>query len=136
MGNNNNNNNIAFVILGLFGFLVLLILSRFIIDNQQNNQRCDEHSCHQQTMPQNNLQQPPEYYVNPNSHYHSKDEFWQGYHDGYCLKLNPNMLNCPEYRRGYDIGVYDKRKNCKDYYDRYYQPGLNIRVPGFQFNLR
>ena len=79
-----NNNNIAFVILGLFGFLVLLILSsQFIIDNQQNNQHCDEHSCHQQTIPQKNLQpqppelqQPPEYYVNPNSHYHSRLEFW------------------------------------------------------------
>lgn len=135
---NENNNNTTLVVLGLLGFLAILVMGKFILDN--NNKVCgpecherEINSHHRPVQPRPHVDVQPRAYT-PCPEYHNKSEFWLGYNDGW--NGMPARMRCPEYIRGYDIGLYDRRMNQKDYYNRYYPPGFTIRVPGMNINIR
>lgn len=150
MSDENNNNGTALVVLGLLGFLAIIITGKFILDNN-NRKECGP-ECHEGRViinrshhdregyrprvigPRVELNTPPARPYTPCPEYHNKSEFWFGYNDGWA-GVSARM-RCPEYLRGYEIGLYDRRMNRKDYFNRYYPPGFHIRVPGFHLDIR
>lgn len=149
MSNESNNNGTALVVLGLLGFLAIIITGKFILDN--NRRDCDHHDGqviinrpHRDgyrprvdVSPRVEVAPPVRPHIQsypPCPEYHNKSEFWMGYNDGYA-GIHAR-LGCPEYVRGYEIGRHDRHSNCRDYFDRYYPPGFHIRVPGFRLDVR
>lgn len=148
---NNNNNGTALVVLGLLGFLAIIITGKFILDN--NRRECDT-DCHNEgrviinrqhrdrneyrprvdIQPRVEINTPPVRPYTPCPEFHNKSEFWLGYNDAYSGR--PARMTCPEYIRGYDIGICDRRMNRRDYFDHHYPPGFHIRVPGFHLDVR
>lgn len=150
MSDQNQNNGTALVVLGLLGFLAIIITGKFILDNNRRDDHCD-HDCNRQVIIERGERHGPRVEVSPQipqrpfpqahprpytpcPEYHSNSEFWLGYNDAWARI--PARMSCPEYLRGYDIGAYDRYMNRRDYYDRYYPPGFHIRVPGFRLDVR
>jgi hypothetical protein len=79
---------------------------------------------------------PPQYpHHYPNAH--GSRDFWNGYRDGYT-GASPLRFG-GDYRRGYDVGVYDRNLGRPWYYDRYFREpgsGLSLRLPGFRLDVR
>jgi hypothetical protein len=67
--------------------------------------------------------------------YHSNHDFWIGYADGWN-GYAANHIGCYEYKRGFEIGRYDRRCGKHYYYDHHCPPGVHIKVPGFRLNIR
>lgn len=76
----------------------------------------------------------PQSYPYYSPEFHSNQHFWAGYNDGWSGL--GHRLTTPEYNRGYEIGVYDRRKNNHYYYDHYLPPGFVLRLPGFRLDIR
>lgn len=124
------NNGTALVVLGLLGFLAIIITGKFILDNNHKEDHCDK----QVIIEKNVEKQEPKVddpqilqrsfsHIRPRPYtpcpeYHNNSEFWMGYNDAWAR--NPARISCPEYLRGYDIGMYDRHINRRDYYNRYY----------------
>lgn len=142
-----NNNSVGVIIVGVLGFIAIVIAGKWLLDNN----RCRDGHCHprQQQMAPQYPQRPNQPYQRPRhdqgvniniqappscpSHYHNRNEFWFGYRDGYNGR-RPND-NCPEYLHGYRQGAYDRSRNCHDYFDRHCPNGFHLRVPGFKLDI-
>lgn len=140
-------NTVAVIVTGILGFLVMIIAGRWLFEESQDHydhpsHRCQppiqSHQCQPQIIqPQCQppiIVQPPQHQPYPQSypHYHSQNEFWEGYWDGWSgVRMRQN---CPEYSQGYKIGLHDRGCNRRQYYDQYCPPGFSLRTPGF--NLR
>lgn len=142
---NNNNNSLGLIIVGVLGFIGIVIVGKWILDK-------DHHDCYPQrdtteiVIPHQPQQPQRPYYPRHNDgvninvqpscppHFHNKNEFWFGYRDGYSGR-HPSD-NCPEYMSGYRIGMRDRHAGCHDYYDRHCPPGFSLRVPGFRLDIK
>ena len=145
--NNNNNNSLGLIIVGILGFIGIVIVGKWILDK-------DDCHHHPQNMGRTEIvvpQQPQRpFYPRDNGgvninvqpptcpphmrHYHNKNEFWFGYRDGYAGR-HPSD-NCPEYMSGYRIGMRDRHAGCHDYFDQHCPPGFSLRVPGFRLDIK
>jgi len=132
---NETNNGTTLIVLGLLGFLAIIITGKFILSNNQNNDY-DRNHFYRDRPPQINVE--PKVEITPPilayPEHHNKSEFWLGYNDGYA-KITAR-LNCPEYLHGYELGRRDRHLNRRDYFDRHYPPGFRIRVPGFRLDIK
>lgn len=107
--------NLQMVVIGI---LMLLIFVLF-----QKNQK--------EVIVQPQIQQVP---VIIPQQYHNTNDFWIGYQDGRTGQYISGRSH--EYLRGYDMGCYDRRNNCYNYYHRHCPPGFHFRIPGFHLNVR
>lgn len=141
---NNNNNSLGLIIVGVLGFIGIVIVGKWILDDKDcHNGHCEPHRGRTEiVIPQQPIQRPLRNDgVNINiqspacpSHFHDKNEFWFGYRDGYAGR--PPVDRCPEYIQGYQIGVRDRQIGRHDYFDRNCPPGFSLRVPGFRLDIK
>lgn len=147
---NNNNNSLGVIVVGILGFIGIVIVGKWILDKDD----CHDHHFKNRTeivVPQQPPQQQPQqpqrpFYPRDNGvninvqppvcppHYHNSNEFWFGYRDGYAGRHPCD--NCPEYMSGYRIGMRDRHAGCHDYFDRHCPPGFSLRVPGFRLDIK
>ena len=137
------NNSVAVIMVGALGFLAMVIAGKWLLD-EPNHHDCQPAIIQPQIITQPPIVrqptrppivvQPPVVGPYPGSypHYHNRNEFWQGYSDGW--RGMAMRQNCPEYSQGYKIGAYDRRCNRHQYYDQHCPSGFSLRVLGF--NLR
>jgi len=147
----NSNNSIAVIVVGLLGFLAIIITGKWLLDRKDH---CDHPPVvqvapqqpqqpprrQQSQQPQVIVQPPPpqiiigQPYPHSYPHHHNKHEFWQGYSDGW--NGIPMRQHCPEYAQGYQIGQHDRRCNRPRYHEQHCPPGFTLRTPGFSLNIR
>lgn len=149
-----NNNTIGVIVVGLLGFLAIIVTGKWLLDSHHEKCRVQAQAVvpvapppaktgpQPQTPPPAappsknvdvnvNINGPRPYYPQ----YHNCDEFWFGYRDGYCGRP-PRPGCCPEYMHGYRVGCWDRHRGCHDYFDRHCPPGFSIRTPGFRLDIR
>lgn len=151
----NNNNSVSVIVVGLLGFVAIVITGKWLLEKDDE---CDHH--HRDRIEINTPQQPPapapQVIVTPPApqvvtppapqiiigrpypqtypQYHNRNEFWQGYSDGW--NGMGMRQNCPEYAQGYQIGLHDRNCRRPYYHEEHCQPGFSLRVPGFRLNIR
>ena len=143
------NNSVAVIMVGALGFLAIVIAGKWLLSEP------DHHDCHVVQPPIITAQPPvsnhPPIIVRPQPtrpparppiaqpypgsypHYHNRNEFWQGYSDGWSGNIA--RQRCPEYLQGYQIGKYDRQCNRHQYYDQHCPPGFSLRIPGFNLQI-
>jgi hypothetical protein len=144
---NNNNNSLGLIIVGVLGFIGIIIVGKWILNDKDcHNGHCEpryrdrtefvvpQQPMYPQRQPRNddNLNinvQPP---CPP--HFHNQNEFWFGYRDGYAGR--PPVDRCAEYMSGYRIGIRDRHAGCHDYFDRHCPSDFSLRVPGFRLDIK
>jgi hypothetical protein len=146
----NNNNSVAIIVVGLLGFLAIIITGKWLLDKHHDHDRVQQVQVAPQ-QPGPAPQQPPQQiivtppappaniiigqpYPQTYPQFHSKHEFWQGYSDGW--NNIPMRQRCPEYVQGYQIGQHDRRCNRPYYHQQHCPPGFTLRTPGFSLNIR
>lgn len=145
-------NSIALIVVGLIGFLAVIITGKWLLDNNDcehnhNRHHMEQRACPPQGRPHRFVEQQPQVIVQPPAtqivgrpypqtypQYHNRQEFWMGYSDGW--NNFPRRLNCPEYTQGYVVGQHDRRCNRPYYHQQHCPPGFSLRVPGFSLNIR
>lgn len=148
--NMSSNNSVAIVVVGLLGFLAIIITGKWLLDKHHNHERVQQVQVAPQQpaplptapqQPQQIIVQPPastiiigQPYPKAYPQMHNDHRFWQGYSDGW--NGFPARQNCPEYAQGYVIGQYDRRCNRPIYHQQHCPPGFTLRTPGFQLNIR
>lgn len=108
------------------GFLVLIVIILILMPKSSTTEILNP--------PSAPLQEQTEPKAIPERHVpHGRPEvsgqrlFWDGYRDGY--RGYARLSSHPEYNRGFDIGLKDRRIGRRDYYD-------NHCPPNFRFNIR
>jgi len=150
-----NNNSVAIIVVGLLGFVAIVITGKWLLDeNERCNQRDRieintphfrgnfpiERPAQQQPAPQVIVTPPVQQiiigrpYPQVYPQYHNRNEFWQGYSDGWGGM--GMRQNCPEYIQGYQIGLHDRNCRRPYYHEQHCPPGFSLRVPGFSLNIR
>lgn len=149
-------NTAAILVIGLLGFLAIIITGKWLLDRRDNDHRHRPIIVQQQPapmppQPQPKIESPPVIVLPPQQpvvvlpptypHHaptcHGNKDFWLGYRDGY--RGLPVVDYCPEYSQGYRIGHYDRLQGRPYYYDRYWREpgsGFSLRIPGFSLNIR
>lgn len=131
------NNSIGIIVVGLIALLAIVVVGKWLLDNQRANAPVAVAPVYpsQPSQPSQPGVVLPPAYPHHFPQYHHCDEFWHGYRDGW-RGLAPAPGCCPEYMQGYRIGKYDRGCGCPYYYDRYCPPGFSIRAPGFRLDIR
>lgn len=148
--NMNNNNTIGIIVAGLVAFLAIVVTGKWLLDKHHHQKDCAPAAVAPMSTPPTAAPttpaptqptQPPVIVVPGGGpypyhypEYHSNQEFWRGYNDGW--NGFRSTLVSPAYLRGYEIGAHDRRLGRHYYYDRYYPPGFHLRVPGFRLDIR
>lgn len=126
-----NNNSLAILIVGVVGFLTILIGGKWLLDSRRS-EIVQPYVQPQQRQRDININVRPHPQVYPQ--YHGKNEFWYGYRDGYNGR--PICDGCPEYMQGYRVGQYDRQQGCHTYYDQHCPPGFSLKTPGFRLDIK
>lgn len=134
-----NNNSVAIIIAGILGFVGIIIVGKWLLDeHDHNHQEIQQQSIPSQPQTQAQTQEPmtPQpIVVQPVfSQYHNRNDFWQGYSDAWN-RLGMRQ-DSPGYIQGYQIGLRDRRSNRPYYHDHYCPPGFSMRVPGFSLRIK
>ena len=148
--NDNNNSGIAFIaltILGFVGIIAVIFTGKMIFEQTQEKSNREiyiknhiEEKVYSPPVIQHIekpiiVQTPPPSAPKEDcSKYHNDNLFWEGYKDGWD-RLSPKSHR-REYMSGYEMGQNDRRKNCRDYFNNHCPSGLNIRVKGFNLNIK
>lgn len=147
--NNSNSNAVLIIVVGLLAFLGFAIVGKWLLTDKHDNRRFEKGNMSQpaqqppvqQPAPPTVIVQPPPEtiiigrpYPQTYSQFHARNEFWQGYSDGWNGLLR--RQNNPEYNQGYLIGVHDRKCGKPIYHDQNCPPGFSLRVPGFSLNIR
>jgi hypothetical protein len=152
-----NNNSVAVIVVGLLGFMAIAITGKWILEDKHEHHRDNCQKEQPQPLPAAPAPQvivtppptpAPQVIVTPPPtqiiigrpypqaypQYHSRNEFWQGYSDGWGgMRMRQN---CPEYIQGYQIGLHDRGCHRPYYHEQHCPPGFSLRVPGFSLNIR
>lgn len=144
----NNNNSVGIIVVGLLGLLVFFVVAitgKWI--DKKNQNRIEINTPYFKS----NLsrdQTQPQIIVTPTTNqkiiigrpyprvyhqFHRKNEFWQGYSDGWKNLENKN--SSPEYDQGHQIGSHDRISNRTYYYEKHFPHGFSVKAPNFRLNI-
>jgi hypothetical protein len=147
----NNNNSVAIIVVGLLGFLVIAITGKWLIEseNKKNENRIEINTPYfKSNLSRDQTQSQIIVTPNPTTNqkiiigrpyprvyhqFHRKNEFWQGYSDGWKNLENKN--SSPEYNQGHQIGSHDRISNRTYYYEKHFPHGFSVKAPNFRLNI-